>query len=148
MKKRQVWVRNYSELAKQRIKNHECPNCGLHKTQWKRRTDYRCCSKKCSEEFYRDHDAILDWKEIRRKAFKRDNYTCVKCGKKDCASALIGDHIIPIACGGDEFDLDNVQTLCWDCNKKKTRSDMKRIAEYRKCEKLGIPITEQKKLVN
>lgn len=149
MKQREVWVKKYTPIQQKRIHNRECPNCGKHKSLWKRRTDWTCCSKECSDEFYKSNFAVLDWREIRLKVFKRDNYTCAVCGKRDTnTSALIGDHIHPISCGGDEFDLDNIQTLCWDCNKKKTKSDMKLISNHRKCEKLGIKFIEQEKLIN
>ena len=45
---------------------------------------------------------------------------------------LVGDHIVPIALGGLEFDLDNIQTLCIECNKKKTGKDAGEIAKVRK----------------
>lgn len=45
------------------------------------------------------------------------------------------DHILPIALGGDEFDLKNLQTLCYKCNKIKTSNDLKLIALQRKREK-------------
>lgn len=50
-------------------------------------------------------------------------------------SNLTGDHIIPIALGGEEFDLNNVQTLCRACHKIKTRKDIKAIADLRFVEK-------------
>lgn len=132
-KKRVVWTRNYSDLAKKRMESSECPNCGLHKSQWIRKMySARCCSKKCSEEFYKGDGAVLDWKEIRKDAFKRDNNTCAICKKKFDESNLIGDHIVPIAVGGNEFDLSNVQTLCIDCNKSKTKLDAGLIARYRR----------------
>lgn len=48
---------------------------------------------------------------------------------------LIGDHIIPISIGGAQWDSHNIQTLCLECNKTKTRYDAKIIAEYRRKEK-------------
>jgi len=51
-------------------------------------------------------------------------------------SKLIGDHIKPIALGGEEFDIDNVQTLCIKCNKLKTAKDAEDIAARRRVEKL------------
>jgi 5-methylcytosine-specific restriction endonuclease McrA len=51
-------------------------------------------------------------------------------------SKLVGDHIMPIAIGGDEWDINNVQTLCVKCNKVKTRKDMKNIAIARRKENL------------
>lgn len=56
--------------------------------------------------------------------------------RKETLNNLIGDHIIPIALGGDEFDINNVQTLCLKCNKEKTAKDIKKIAVQRKKEKL------------
>jgi len=51
-------------------------------------------------------------------------------------SQYILDHIIPIACGGSEFDEKNLQILCLKCNKIKTREDMKKITIVRRKEKL------------
>ena len=50
-------------------------------------------------------------------------------------SQLVGDHIKPIALGGKEFDIDNVQTLCIPCDKIKTKEDQKEIAKLRAIEK-------------
>ena len=80
-----------------------CIICGS-KLQKGRR---KYCSEKCSNwwiEF-----GVLDWKVIREKVLKRDNYTCQDCGKKD---NLEVHHIKPIKDGGEEFDEDNCVTLC------------------------------------
>lgn len=69
-----------------------------------------------------------------------EDYLAGKAGKiiyKDCyytntVNNLIGDHIKPIALGGDEFDLNNVQTLCLACNKIKTANDARDIAIARR----------------
>lgn len=45
---------------------------------------------------------------------------------------FVADHIIPIALGGDEFDLNNIQLLCEACNKKKTAKDQTAISKKRK----------------
>ncbi len=55
--------------------------------------------------------------------------------RKEMRGNFIGDHIIPIALGGDEWDLNNIQTLCLACNKIKTSKDMKDIAIQRKKER-------------
>ena len=47
-------------------------------------------------------------------------------------SKLIADHIIPISLGGDEWEINNIQTLCIDCNKIKTKKDAKKIAIARR----------------
>lgn len=138
VKQRINWAWNLTQEQKQRISSRECPNCGKHKSEWTRRTDWTCCSKKCTGEFY-ENLAVLDWSKVRIKAFKRDNYTCQYCGKKFeppyGANQLIADHIVPIAVGGEEFDINNVQTLCIDCNKIKTKRDAQRIAKFRRREK-------------
>jgi 5-methylcytosine-specific restriction endonuclease McrA len=55
----------------------------------------------------------------------RDGYRCVKCGaspKKDPLVILHVDHIVPDSKGGTS-DLDNLQTLCFDCNEGKKNQD-------------------------
>lgn len=126
-----------------------CPICGLPEKNWNRRTDWRCCSTKCTKKF--SETVVFIWQFFRLKAFERDKYSCVKCGKKPTqktyegkiipdTSRLIGDHIIPIAIGGEEYDLENVQTLCEKCNKSKTKKDFKKIALYRRQHKSQIKL--------
>ena len=58
---------------------------------------------------------------LREKIKKRDHYTCKKCGasiEKEPNLLLEIDHIIPLAKGGQTTE-DNLQTLCWRCNRKK-----------------------------
>ena len=73
---------------------------------------------------------------MKEQAFKRDDYTCVKCGKKkeiiNNEINLIADHIIPISLGGKLCDLNNVQTLCKDCNKIKNAKDQSDIARRKR----------------
>ena len=152
-----------------------CPICGLPKSEWKRRTDWTCCSVDCSKEYSK---CFRVWQYWKLKVFLRDNFICVKCGFEGreekiihpdskeyyegsykifkiisedesilkvilgCSSKLIADHIIPIAIGGEEYDLDNVQTLCIKCNKIKTKKDMKKITLYRKKHKSQTELKE------
>lgn len=59
-------------------------------------------------------------KGMRHEVFKRDNYTCCECGaRKDDGARLHVDHIIPVSKGGSD-ELDNLQTLCSDCNLNKS----------------------------
>lgn len=62
--------------------------------------------------------------------FERDNYTCQICGmSKDYMDSfeeglgdyllLETDHIQSVAQGGSGDDVDNLQCLCWRCNRKK-----------------------------
>ncbi len=55
---------------------------------------------------------------MRARVLKRDKSTCQMCGanpKNTPGVKLVVDHIIPIELGG-ETTIDNLQTLCRDCN--------------------------------
>ena len=60
------------------------------------------------------------WEEVRRQAFDRDGWRCRACGM---AGALEADHIKPLRAGGDAYGLDNLQTLCRDCHRAKSRGE-------------------------
>ena len=52
---------------------------------------------------------------LRWDTWERDNFTCQHCGIRRHLSI---DHIIPESKGGT-LDLENLQTLCMPCNRKK-----------------------------
>ena len=68
--------------------------------------------------------------KLRKKIKERDNYTCCHCGNsiwKEPNLLLEVDHIVPVADGGYTVE-DNLQTLCWVCNRhksKKSNDDIK-----------------------
>ena len=100
-----------------------CLNCG--KPLPSRRRKY--CSNKCANEFFVKHNFSL----LKFEIFKRDKYTCQHCGyiseldKRGIhtTSYLECDHILAISLGGEEFDEKNLQTLCKECHKEKTKED-------------------------
>jgi hypothetical protein len=51
--------------------------------------------------------------------FKRDRYRCRMCGRSGVELEV--DHILAVAQGGTDR-LDNLQTLCFDCNRGKRQS--------------------------
>lgn len=58
---------------------------------------------------------------LREKIKMRDNYTCRICGAtidNEKNLLLEIDHIVPLSKGGMTTE-DNLQTLCWKCNRKK-----------------------------
>lgn len=59
--------------------------------------------------------------KLRELIKKRDNYTCKQCGLStyDEPNLLLEiDHIVPISKGGLSVE-ENLQTLCWKCNRTK-----------------------------
>jgi predicted restriction endonuclease len=58
-------------------------------------------------------------KRLRFLILQRDGFRCKLCGKSAKETKLEVDHIIPIAKGGAD-SLDNLQTLCVDCNRGKS----------------------------
>lgn len=64
----------------------------------------------------------VEMKRWRMEVFKRDNYSCVECGrfrKKGDRVVLHADHIKPFSKYPNlRFDLDNGRTLCKECHLK------------------------------
>lgn len=61
-------------------------------------------------------------KKLRDFIKERDDYTCQICGASTAKQSLLlleVDHIIPIAKGGLSVE-ENLQTLCWKCNRSKS----------------------------
>jgi len=59
---------------------------------------------------------------LRFKVMQRDKFRCKLCGNDSTSSKLEIDHIIPVSLGGKNT-LDNLQTLCFNCNRGK-RDDL------------------------
>lgn len=59
---------------------------------------------------------------LRASVLERDGFKCRRCGcGADQDAVLVIDHIVPVARGG-KSDIENLQTLCFDCNAGKTDS--------------------------
>lgn len=59
-------------------------------------------------------------KSKRYDIFKRDNFSCVICGRGNSDGVKLEvDHTIPVSKGGRSIDK-NLQTLCYDCNRGKS----------------------------
>lgn len=57
-------------------------------------------------------------RKLRHQVFQRDGYRCRECGATNKETRLHVDHIKPVSKGGTN-DLDNLQTLCEECNRAK-----------------------------
>lgn len=61
-------------------------------------------------------------KQMRESILTRDNWTCQRCGNSvynEPNLLLEVDHIIPVSRGG-KTEPNNLQTLCWKCNREKS----------------------------
>ena len=77
-------------------------------------------SKLSMEALAKEQRAMMTAK-LRMQIKERDNFTCCQCKNsihKEPNLLLEVDHIIPIARGGLTQE-DNLQTLCWKCNRSK-----------------------------
>ena len=119
----------HSKFEIDNIDNGLCVWCGSKLEG--RRTKY--CSDKCMRTYSYAHS--IGW--MRDKFFSDSDKKCAKCRSDIIESGLgydyVLDHIVPIALGGEEFNSDNFQILCNSCNKIKTKEDMKKIYEFKKC---------------
>ncbi len=61
--------------------------------------------------------------KLRVLIIERDGFKCRYCGKTARETKLEVDHIVPVAKGG-KTRLDNLQTLCIDCNRGKSDLSM------------------------
>lgn len=78
-------------------------------------------SKLTASVFAKEQRALMT-KKLRETIKTRDNYTCCECGNSIYVEPnllLEIDHIIPIAKGGLTEE-NNLQTLCWKCNRSKS----------------------------
>jgi len=100
------------------------------------RDNYNCV--KCGDEREEVEVTIIRrWAVNMREMIqgKEEKFRYEKKEFKEIRNNLIADHIIPIALGGDEWDMENIQTLCIKCNKKKTKKDIAKIAKVRRLNK-------------
>lgn len=77
-------------------------------------------NKLSTESLAKEQRALMTPK-LRLSIKERDNYTCCNCGNSTNVEPnllLEIDHIIPIAKGGLTVE-ENLQTLCWKCNRNK-----------------------------
>ena len=95
----------------------KCPNCGRTFAD----LEYNVCPK-CTDPLIDIEDRPLS-KGDKIKVFERDEFRCQWCNaSKENGAELTVDHIIPKSAGidnGGTNDINNLQTLCKDCNENK-----------------------------
>jgi len=130
------WEFRHTELdnakdVEKLIKNDErylvCLECGyskwirMHGTLKEAKKEYKKNRKKDGENGRKKKRNPLD-SRLRHECFKRDGYKCLECGATNKEKTLHADHIVPVSQGGTD-ELENLQTLCDNCN----------LAKYNKC---------------
>jgi 5-methylcytosine-specific restriction endonuclease McrA len=84
----------------------------------------RWASTKCTTKVVKEFKIIKgDVQVIREELRRRDKEICAECNEP--ADVWQADHILEVRHGGGGCTLDNFQTLCTDCHKKKTKENYK-----------------------
>jgi 5-methylcytosine-specific restriction endonuclease McrA len=107
----------FSDGARRRAdarRDARCVEC--HRPLASRRTPY--CSRRCRWMFHGHYF----WDSARSYVMLRDRYTCRICGTRRRARELDVDHIVEIARGGAALEYSNLQTVCRECHRAKTRA--------------------------
>lgn len=73
-----------------------------------------------SELFY----SSSAWQQVRYEVLKAHRGTCMCCGKDRRNAMLTVDHILPISSHPElALEFDNLQVLCYECNRGKSNRD-------------------------
>ena len=77
---------------------------------------------------------------LRKKVFKRDNFTCQKCKIQDKTARILEVHHITLVYAGGTETIENVITLCNDCHHF-APNNLKEFEDYMKDEMEGTLTT-------
>jgi 5-methylcytosine-specific restriction endonuclease McrA len=95
--------------------------CGCGKMLVGKQT--RWASRECNDKVYEEFSILKgNTSSIRKALFIIDGGFCRNCGVYD--ENWQADHISPVKNGGGFCDLSNLQTLCPDCHKEKTKAQI------------------------
>ena len=87
---------------------------------------------KLSKGFEEEYNDIMDDSIFLHTHTFWDETKDLMRGIKKFGAANDVDHIVPVALGGDMWDEKNMQTMCSDCHRKKTKKDMVQIRKQKK----------------
>jgi 5-methylcytosine-specific restriction endonuclease McrA len=147
--------RRYSNTPeeKKRLERGACPVCGRERSAFPPGMDTICCGASCSSQYWREERPTVS--EMRHLVLLEQEGKCARCDKEIPQSQPAGgrphlhpfilDHIRPLAMGGDQWALDNLQVLCARCNKIKTAQDMGAIARWKRYVRRGMGRVEDGK---
>ncbi|WP_431688952.1 HNH endonuclease [Hahella sp. NBU794] len=114
-------------------KDKGCPNTTRHKSRYcvshadkREATRWGVWQQQKGSDTQRGYG--WQWRKLRARILRRDNYLCQVCLKLGRTSAATEvDHILPKAEGGDSRG-SNLQGICKACHRMKTNIDVKKQA--------------------
>jgi hypothetical protein len=119
---------------------YHCIVCGEALTRNRKRL-CPTCDRKIRYVNFGNDSFEYSWSSFREKVWLRDSKKCAHCGCDLSSCTFVCDHIIPLFKGGRDWWEDptmiNFQTLCKDCNNKKTGDDFRKPIPI---EQIAIPI--------
>jgi HNH endonuclease len=127
----QWWLYNFPEVVSEinsYIQKGEMPNPKLLKIALIARTSYKSGDylkyfKEVKKKFKQPSKRQAMSPRLRFNILKRDNFTCVYCGRKAKDDVTLHvDHIHPVSKGGTDTE-DNLVTACEDCNLGKSDTE-------------------------
>jgi hypothetical protein len=131
---------------KERLGRRACLSCGCERSAFPPGTDTICCGPGCSAKYWREERPTVG--EMRRLVLLEQEGKCARCrkeipkshpgGDRQHSHSFILDHIRPIAMGGDQWAMDNLQVLCTRCNRIKTARDMGAIVRWKRYVRRGM----------
>ena len=139
--------RRYSNTLeeKERLARSACPVCNRERSAFAPGRDTICCGPACSAKYWNEERPTVG--EMRRLVLLEQEGKCARCRKEIPKSRPAGgqrhshsfilDHIRPIAMGGNQWAMDNLQVLCAWCNRIKTARDMGAIARWKRYVRRG-----------
>jgi 5-methylcytosine-specific restriction endonuclease McrA len=146
--------RRYSitPVEKERLRRDACPVCGRERAGLTPGWDTICCGPSCTASYWSEHRPTVG--EMRRIVLLEQEGKCAHCKKeirthgagprdperRPADQPFILDHIQPIAMGGDQWAMENLQVLCARCNRIKTARDMGRIVRWKRYHGRGMSL--------
>ncbi|MGD0256288.1 MAG: HNH endonuclease signature motif containing protein [Thermoplasmata archaeon] len=111
-----AWFSDGADRRREARRTARCVECSAALPN--HRTPY--CSRTCQWRFHGHYF----WDSARSYVMLRDRYRCQICGARRRARELDVDHIVEIARGGAALEYSNLQTVCRQCHRAKTRAFM------------------------
>lgn len=101
------------------LTKHESGRCGQHRAAWQERS---WISKRVGNSGADHHKYNTRLWRNTSKAHRRMNPLCINYIHCRGMAKLV-DHKIPLSQGGNQFDWDNMQSMCHSCHNRKRQAE-------------------------